>query len=182
MNGCSNAATVSYQINVNPLPSTPVITQVNDTLYASGSGSFQWYLDGIIIPGATNPYYVPAINGNYTVTVSDTNSCESISVIYPMTNVGLSESTVISLQVFPNPSTGLFQLMFENTNQTSTLIQVIDPAGREIVNATTGASNYLLNLLELADGIYFLKIQPSSTAISVTKIIKQSQPANKKAP
>ncbi|MBL0343607.1 MAG: hypothetical protein IPP71_23780 [Bacteroidetes bacterium] len=75
-NGCSSPATISYQVTVNPLPAVPVITQSNDTLYVSGAGQFQWYLDGSAITGATGTFYVVTLNGNYTVTVSDSNACE----------------------------------------------------------------------------------------------------------
>ncbi|MDQ3049707.1 MAG: T9SS type A sorting domain-containing protein [Bacteroidota bacterium] len=173
MNGCSSSAVVSYQVDVNPLPASPVIIQSNDTLYASGSGDYQWYLNGAILPGATGSFYIPLVNGNYSVTVSDVNGCENISIDYPMVNVSIGESTAFSFNVFPNPSGGIFQVIFENENNTNSVITVFDPTGKEIFAGQTNEKMKIIDLSEVASGIYFLKIQQDSGAARVTKLVIQ---------
>lgn len=173
MNGCTAAATISYQVDIFPLPSTPVITQVNDTLYTTGSGNIQWYLDGILIPGATDVFYIPTVNGNYTVTVSDTNNCENISVIFPMTNVGINETISAIFSVYPNPSNGQYQIELNNAGNVENSITVFDPAGKCVYAAATSENMYSLNLSHAANGIYILKIQNASGISFVIKLIKQ---------
>ncbi|HZG00773.1 MAG TPA: T9SS type A sorting domain-containing protein [Chitinophagales bacterium] len=57
-------------------PVTPVITQSNDSLFASPmSADYQWFLNGSAVPGATNANYVPMVSGNYTVVTTDFNMC-----------------------------------------------------------------------------------------------------------
>ncbi len=173
MNGCSSSAVLSYQVDVYPLPAAPLISQSNDTLYASGSGNFQWYLNGAILPGATGSFYIPLVNGNYSVTVDDVNGCENISVDYPMVNVGIGEASFVSFNVFPNPSEGIFQVVINNERNINCVISVIDPAGKEIYIAQTNESVKIIDLSEAANGIYFMKIQHSSGENRVIKIVIQ---------
>lgn len=48
------------------------------TAQASTTGLlYQWYKDGVVIPGATNPTYSATIAGNYSVIVTDAGGCAS---------------------------------------------------------------------------------------------------------
>jgi hypothetical protein len=68
-------------ITVNPLPAPPVITQDNNVLTSSAATSYQWYLNGIIIPGATSQTLVITQLGMYAVEISNSNGCKAIDSI-----------------------------------------------------------------------------------------------------
>src|SRR6185369_20209 len=84
--GCSSAASGAMVVTVNPIPPTPTITPGGPTTFCAGgsvgltsssaSGN-QWFLNGNPIGGATNQLYSATASGNYTVTVTDGNSCTS---------------------------------------------------------------------------------------------------------
>jgi hypothetical protein len=84
--GCSSAASSSTAVTVNPLPATPTITPGSATTFCTGgsvtltsssaSGN-QWFLNGNLIGGATATTYNATASGNYTVKVTDGNSCTS---------------------------------------------------------------------------------------------------------
>ena len=84
--GCSSAASAATVVTVNPLPATPTITPGGPTTFCAGgsvgltsssaSGN-QWFLNGNPIGGATNQLYNATASGNYTVAVTDGNSCTS---------------------------------------------------------------------------------------------------------
>lgn len=79
----SNAITVS----VMPAPPTPAISQNGTTLTSSSASGNQWYLDGVVISGATSQAYTINQNGNYTVIVT-TGSCPSdTSAVLTINNV-----------------------------------------------------------------------------------------------
>ena len=172
MVGCSNAA-VPVPLTVYPLPSAPLITQVNDTLYATGTGNFQWYLDGSMIPGATGSFYIPLVNGNYSVTLTDSNGCAAMSVVLPVTNVGINEPGNLSFAIFPNPSSGLFEVMLENPMRAIHFIRVFDPSGKMVLEATQDETQFLLNLSGFDSGIYFMEIRNAIGSLAVEKLIKQ---------
>jgi hypothetical protein len=168
--GCSAIASISYQVVVNPLPAVPVITAVVDTLFASGSGPFQWYLNGNAISGATGSYYVVTANGNYSVMVTDVNGCESASLPYIFTTVGIGQISAGSFNVFPNPSNGLYVVTFtENASGNNYVIHEV--AGKLIQSGKLNSSNSKLDISEVPAGIYFLTIS-NSTSSEVIKLVK----------
>jgi hypothetical protein len=85
---CGSAPSATTNVVVNSLPATPTITPGGPTTFCAGgsvtltsssaSGN-QWYLNANPIGGATNQAYVATAAGNYTVTVTDGNSCSSTS-------------------------------------------------------------------------------------------------------
>jgi hypothetical protein len=82
-NGCIVSG--SQPVTINPIPPQPTITPNGPTTFVSGgqvtlssssaSGN-QWYRDGNLLPGETNPTYVATVAGNYTVVVT-TTGCSS---------------------------------------------------------------------------------------------------------
>ena len=174
MAGCSSDAVNPILVTINPLPAAPMIVQSYDTLYAiPGAGNLQWYVDGTLIPGATGSFYIPLVNGNYTVMISDSNGCENISTIYPMTNVGINEANTIHLSVHPNPSNGIFNLVHENTGSREMTYSIVDPAGRELMRLQSNNTTQVIDLSHFADGIYLLKIENADKGIEIVKIVKQ---------
>lgn len=58
------------------IPLTPTILQSgNDLSVAAIYTTYQWYLDGSPIGGATNPNYTMTSNGTYDVVVTNSNGC-----------------------------------------------------------------------------------------------------------
>ncbi|MBK8413209.1 MAG: T9SS type A sorting domain-containing protein [Bacteroidetes bacterium] len=168
--GCSAIASISYQVVVNPLPAVPVITAVVDTLFASGSGPFQWYLNGNTIAGATGSYYVVTANGNYSVMVTDSNGCESASLPYIFTTVGIGQISAGNFNVFPNPSNGVYVVQFaEKVTGNSYMIHEV--TGKLIMSGEFNGSNAKLDIGNVPAGIYFLTIA-NATSSEVIKLVK----------
>lgn len=111
-NGCgAGTSSPNFNLVVNPLPATPVITQVGDTLKSSAASGNQWYLGGVIIPGATNQKYVPTQNGSYTVIVTNNGCSSSPSNAIVLLNVSIDDVKVGQLlEVYPNPNHGQFNI------------------------------------------------------------------------
>lgn len=64
-------------------PGTPVtLTATNYNNCATGPFTFQWYLDGLPISGATSPSFNAVDPGNYTVMVCNKNNCDCIETKY----------------------------------------------------------------------------------------------------
>ena len=74
---------LSNYITVYPFPAAQGITQNGDTLTAiQGANSYQWYHDGVLIPGATSYFYVAQSGGDFNVVCTDPNGCEVEAVIF----------------------------------------------------------------------------------------------------
>ncbi len=77
LSGC--LAQDSVSVSVNSLPSQPVISRNADTLFANSAGPWQWYRSGSLLNGATDSWYLPAVNDYYQVEVSNPQGCSSRS-------------------------------------------------------------------------------------------------------
>ncbi len=91
--GCSGTSAVT-NVTAYPVPATPVITQNGAELTSSPSSHYQWYFDGSPLMDSIHQTLSPDTNGNYTVTITDTNGCESTSDPYPF-----SDSVVLRARV-----------------------------------------------------------------------------------
>ena len=70
---------------VHPLPAVPLISQIRDTLVSTPEASYQWYLDGMPLAGATARYLLFPRSGTYTVVVTNTEGCSRSSAPLPVT-------------------------------------------------------------------------------------------------
>lgn len=63
------------------------------------------------------------------------------------------------ITVFPNPSTGIFEIRFEEKNNTLTSVEVYNLEGRLLYDEIPSKDNYSVDLSDLNVGIYLLKVQ-----------------------
>jgi hypothetical protein len=69
--------------------------------------------------------------------------------------------------VFPNPSTGIFEIRFEEKNNTFISVEVYNLEGRLLYESQSATSSVTIDLSDLDHGIYLLKIK---TLIDETEI------------
>jgi Zn-dependent metalloprotease len=160
--GCSGTS-VPITVTVYPLPSTPVITQGNDTLYSSAPTGNQWYfhniLGDIMISGATDSYYVPPTDGYYYVIVNDINGCvsDTSNLIY-INLTSITENNTSDFNIYPNPNNGSFVIQM-STAIPNTNMSIVDMLGKVVYMKQLGNDlnqNFSLNL---AEGLYYVRLQ-----------------------
>ena len=160
-NGCfANSNTI--WITVNPLPATPQITQNGNVLNSSATTGNQWYLNGnIIIDGIFQSYTFTQI-GNYSLTVTDLNSCSASSSDFNVITTEIKTSALADgledeIIIYPNPNNGFFSLKFNYLDK-DLAFNIFNVFGEKI---------YSKNMLDiqsgkldiaLPSGIYFIKI------------------------
>jgi hypothetical protein len=148
--------------NISGIMSIPVnsvdILLSNDTLVAPLSlEPYQWYLDGIAILGATSNTFQATQNGNYSLSAYTGNNCEIISNILPFTTTGLNyTSPTPKVQVYPNPSQGLFTI---ESSHYPIEIEIHNALGQIVKQTTIIDSNYSIDLKNKSKGIYFLSVK-----------------------
>ncbi len=100
--GCT---ATSNHLAINVLQPPPVSISVNgDSLLAYNAVSYQWYLNGVAIPGATNPLCIATVPGSYTVVVTAANGCSAQSIPVIKTITGVEEIEKDGISVYPNPN------------------------------------------------------------------------------
>ncbi len=154
-----------------------VVTFFAEVSTSGGSHTYQWYVDGDAIPGATSATYARAIYDNDSVfcMVNGTPPCETGSI-------GTSNSIVIygdylnvtqvdqnnNMSLFPNPNNGTFSLTgtvgIENK---SVKVEVINVLGQTVhtqnVAVINGAVNaHIVPASTFAPGTYILRVNAAS--------------------
>ncbi|GEM_PF-1119410 len=138
-------------------PITPVISLSGNDLVSTPGGSllsnFQWYLNGVAIPGANDSTYTPTASGDYTVSASD-GTCEDTSAAFQHT-VSVNDVKVnISFKLYPNPTQGDIYI---NSAEAVTVI-LLDNVGRVVYSNAVAGKEHRLTLSRLAKGIYTVKL------------------------
>lgn len=124
------------------------------TALPAGDYTYQWFLNGNLIIGANSSEYVATEAGNYSVIVTDVNGC-AISSIEVLVNVGIIESELPNLIIYPNPAD--YQLQFQFFNAVvPDQIQIINSYGKIIYSNKFIPSS--INTLSFANGIYYIKV------------------------
>jgi len=156
--GCS-AYSDTVSVTVFPTPPTPSISYTaNDTLMISSEPTGnQWYFNGTIMQGETNDTLRPLNYGNYSVRVVDSNSCEGdMSAMQFYNSIGLEESLVDRIKLYPNPTSGAVTLELGAVNVAS--IRIYDARGRLLEALSQCSGNCRIELGMFEDGLYQLVI------------------------
>lgn len=126
-------------------------------------------------------------SGAATISVTAQNACgnatRSLNVNVPnCMRVANSENdlenidTENSLTIFPNPSSGIINVEFENTMSEPCSIEIKDVNGKSLINSsvftTAGFNNQTIDVSHLAKGIYMIELK-TSTYRKTSRIILQ---------
>ena len=175
------APTTTATFSITPHPGTTILAGQTVTLTSGGShigstSTYQWYVNGIAIAGATSGIYASSsFNDNDSVfcLVHNGNPCALPTVIYS-SKVGLHVIGGTGIQqisgsgsetrIIPNPNTGSFTLESSvNSNDREATIQVTNLLGRVIASYSATVTNgqikkQLMIGNDAANGIYFVHI------------------------
>ncbi len=138
----------------------------------AAGNTYSWYRNGILLAGQTGNNVNANIDalGNYTLKVTNINGCIGTSNV-----VIISDSTQDKMFVYPNPSSGKFQVRyFSNTTDLKPRkMMIVDAAGRTIYKASfvmfAAYTAMDVNLSSVSDGIYFIKLMDNDGKLLLTQ-------------
>ncbi|HET6991546.1 MAG TPA: T9SS type A sorting domain-containing protein, partial [Bacteroidia bacterium] len=159
-NGCVNSTTKIVTVYP-PLP-LPTVLINGWVLTCSTPGySYQWYLNGNPIPGATAQTYTATVVGNYSVEARSYQNC--YSGISPAVMVdGIEEHDGIAFTIAPNPNNGLFDLSFGTIASADFSITIFAADGKlvylEELPEFSGTYKKQIDLSHFGSGMYLIKL------------------------
>jgi len=85
------------------------------------------------------------------------------------------EISPFSLEVYPNPGTGIYNIEYLNAGSTGITLTVIDITGKIVSYENIGSENgmIVLDITHAANGLYFVKVTQADCSTTVKQIIKQ---------
>ncbi len=154
----------------NPAPPIPIITQTGNILSSDPATTYQWYMNGALMPGETNQTYTPTVDGIYLVRITDANGCVyRYSTGFHYTITGLSEqSSKNSINLYPNPTNGIVMINQSSINNSNYEIQVYDVFGKLILSQNNIPT---IDLSNFANGIYSLELKSTNNGLQKSKIV-----------
>ncbi len=174
--GCSNSGTAT--MTVGALPPTPTITTAGNILTSSSAASYQWYLNGSIIPGATAQTYNTGLTGDgfYSVWTGNGTGCENSSTAIYITVTSVTELSVFqALEVSPNPAKDYIYISFNSSYDKELSFTLTNTLGQTVKNGTikpVQGQKTIISLDGISEGSYILHLN-SSGSDAKYKFIKQ---------
>lgn len=165
-NGTCTNTSPPISISVNSLPVT--IIQWNGTqLYTPFIfASYQWYVSGVLIPGATQQYYTPTTNGVYYCRVGNENNCYNLSPNYNLLTLSVNNLATPSLSIYPNPTTGIVNVDFF----TDGVLYVYNAMGQLVLQQ----NNPSIDLSKQANGMYLIRAyNTAQELIGIGRVVKE---------
>jgi hypothetical protein len=168
--GAVNSSNATLNVTPQPVitasPFTSLLPGRTTTLSVPSSPNvtYQWYLNGNLIPGATGNSIVVNVNqlGNYHVVVTSTSpggtSCTSAIQ-------NIKDSVSSKFFIFPSPNDGRYTVSYYNSNggTTNRTITVFDAKGSKVYHAKISVSGpYTLidvDMRKAQAGIYIVVLR-----------------------
>lgn len=167
--GHGNITTQTQNVTVNGIDNSTTLN--GTTITANGNGlSYQWIdcATNDPIAGETNQSYTPTVTGDYAVIVSD-SLCTDTSACTLVDFTGLTELNSHLVNIYPNPSNGLFKVDFEG--QIDQLI-LIDAIGRQI-ELPIDLQSGMVDGSTLSSGKYVVKLITSDAVYTKGLVIME---------
>ncbi|MBS1636031.1 MAG: T9SS type A sorting domain-containing protein [Bacteroidetes bacterium] len=157
----------------------PVISAAGTVLTCTTpAASYQWYLNGSPVGGATASTYTAIANGNYSCEVKYVyTNCPYTSNVVNISTTGISSVyTTQSFVLFPNPGQDQFMVSYYAESGLPVSFRVYDLTGNLVYKASSdgsavGQQTQVLNLEQLSPGAYLLSVEHSHFH-GVYKLIK----------
>lgn len=164
--GCYSKSDSLY-ITEYPNPPVPSIAMNADSIYTNLGYSYEWYLDGVAIPNSDSSAITPVQNGVYSVVISNEH-CSNNSDTLLISWVGLNEDFKVSVDIYPNPTSGILQIQGSDAHKIDSW-ELLSLGGRLIMSGSEPAST--ISLKHLSKGIYFINIRMQDGQVTSRKIV-----------
>lgn len=153
-------SSVSGLITGISIPKPTIMAEDESSLLISSSAtSYQWYIDGLPITGASEKHLEPNTTGRYSVKTLEGLCQSEMSDAIDFVVTGLNEGFP-AVEVYPNPVSDYLHIH----TRISGPAQISALTGAIVWKANLTGQPFQINVSGLANGLYLLKI-PGSTKV-----------------
>jgi hypothetical protein len=171
-NGCVDIDTLTLTLNALPSINLGVDTTVCANHFPvtlngpAGFTNYSWS------NGATTQNTSASQAGSYVLTVTNNAGCldKDTIVISSDPCLGLAENSTFEYAMYPNPSSNV---VFVETNAEKSEAIIYATNGQVLFTQQNTSASFTLNLTDLADGMYWVKVLSNEGALTKQLIIKK---------
>jgi hypothetical protein len=169
--GTCPAASAPVTVSVGAIPVAVITVTGGVNMSTDLFAAYQWYRNGVIIPGATAQNYTAARDGYYAVVVTDNSGCTATSAVQLITALDVTTmngNNAQKVSVWPNPSEGLVHV----TADIPVDITLLSVDGKQVLAAENTKT---IDMTPLAQGLYLIRISDhkSKQLLSIQKLNKK---------
>lgn len=175
--GCKDSTTLN--LNVNPSPTVNAVSSVSvlctgqtASLTASGANTYTWSTTGTGSVIAVSP----TVTTNYTVVGTNAFGCRDNAIITQSvsacTGILLNSGISDQINVYPNPVTHTVEVNIPTLSEKTTF-ELFDMTGKKVFEKEISQNTSVVDLSELAKGMYICKINDKTGILKQSKLIKQ---------
>jgi hypothetical protein len=196
-NNCGVSSQRCYTVSARP--ATPALTGTTSVCKSQAAvpysfpavptaTSYTWSVTGggVISPAGTSATvnYTTATSSSAIVRVNAINSCGASQPGTVIVNVNLFCRTAADkakqmlngeLNVYPNPTSGTVKIEFSTESKASVVLAITDVSGKivmkEIISASEGYNSKVLELGNLAKGIYMLSLRSDESISQTIRVV-----------
>ena len=183
-NGCTNSMLRNIVVNDSPVANAGPDINGNATITgASASGGTPPYTyiwsPCLDMTGCNTltPFANPQVNTFYVLYVVDANGCYSTDTVLVTSTIGIAPIPVENsgLLVYPNPASGLFNVLFLNPSSNAE-VTIVNAIGQEVFKSgtfTAPSLPYQVNLGSQPDGIYIMHVKYRDRIITTRLVLSK---------
>ena len=151
---------------------------VTFTNTSTGATSYSWDFGDFSNSSASAPVHAYAANGSYTVVLTAINgNCTDTESFTVAITLAIDElAGVENINVYPNPATESFVVVFDNQNNQAVTIEMIDQMGRVIQSNTieqSGVQVSEFNTMNVSNGMYSIRISSNGNALTKRMVVNK---------
>ena len=151
---------------------------VTFTNTSTGATSYSWDFGDFSNSSASAPVHAYAANGSYTVVLTAINgNCTDTQSFTVAITLAIDElAGVENINVYPNPATESFVVVFDNQINQAVTIEMIDQMGRVIQSNTieqSGVQVSEFNTMNVSNGMYSIRISSNGNALTKRMVVNK---------
>jgi hypothetical protein len=174
---CSNTRTISVAVNSAPsitaLSSSSLICVGQSAVLTATSSAitYTWSTGS----NSSSISISPTVTTNYTVSGTNAAGCVSLTVISqsvsPCTGITGLVNGSTNYSAYPNPNSGEFTVTVEKITE-NTFVEIYNTIGQLVSKQLVKDYTTKINLIEQADGVYYVIVTKDNKHLYKTKVIK----------
>ncbi len=149
-----------------------VISFTPPNILSTGSfATYQWYLNGVAIPGEDSGSIRAFVGGSYTVRVADSSGCADTANAYIFnggTGAGVGAISLSDISVYPNPASTFIKV----DAPLKVNVRILSVDGKVVVTQNDAVN---INIGELANGMYMIMIYDQENLLLKTVKFAKSE-------
>ena len=180
-NGVGASAPTTVTFTATPTAAGSFSTSGNLVTFtntSTGATSYSWDFGDFSNSSASAPVHAYAANGSYTVVLTAINgNCTDTESFTVEITLAIDELVgVENINVYPNPATESFVVVFDNQNNQAVTIEMIDQMGRVIQSNTieqSGVQVSEFNTMNVSNGMYSIRISSNGNALTKRMVVNK---------